>query len=153
MTSLLLCNKNQAASASEWKTGNVTSLRCSEAAIICLPRSVTLHLRVRDISDEFVGVKAIQYPPDFCSHCFAMLIDPEGIETGNWGTRSREVPSWEMSPRRRHAIARISPKAYGPHASLRVPEISTPDYCLPKRMRVPLAGHWQRPGKAEANWT
>ena len=34
-----------------------------------------------------------------------------------------------------------------------LPEISPPDYCLPKWMRVPLAGHWQRPGKATANWT
>jgi hypothetical protein len=26
-------------------------------------------------------------------------------------------------------------------------------YCFPKSVRVPLAGHWQRPGKAKANWT
>jgi len=37
----------------------------------------------RYLSDEFVGVEAIQYPADFRSHCFAMLIDPEGIQTGN----------------------------------------------------------------------
>jgi hypothetical protein len=48
MTSLFYCKINQAAFLRK-SSGNAISLRAKDAAIICFPRSVTLHRRERGI--------------------------------------------------------------------------------------------------------
>ena len=49
MTSLFFCKINQAAAFLRKSSGKATSLRHKDAAMICFPRSVTLHLCVRGI--------------------------------------------------------------------------------------------------------
>ena len=45
MTFLFFCKINQAATFLRKSSGNATSLRHRDAAMICFPRSVTLHRR------------------------------------------------------------------------------------------------------------
>jgi hypothetical protein len=49
VTSLFFCKINQAAAFLRKSSGNATSLRHKDAAMICFPGFVTLHLRVRGI--------------------------------------------------------------------------------------------------------
>jgi len=65
VTSLFFCKKTQAAAFLRKSSGNAISLRHNDAAMICFPRLVTLHLRVRGIvAINFVCMKAVQDSAD-----------------------------------------------------------------------------------------
>jgi hypothetical protein len=61
VTSLSFCKQTQAAAFLRKSSENAISLRHNNAAMICFPRSVALHLRVRGIlAINFGGMKAVQ---------------------------------------------------------------------------------------------